>query len=490
MKTKFMTFAMMMAMLGITSCSKTDLYDEGKIAEMEAAEAAAAQQKLIAEYEANFIKTFGQINPTQSWDFSNNDVSFNFNASKARTRADESTDIPGPAGSASTGSSWYQVQQSTLDLMTSVFKEGEDHFMAGTYFGMRAPQNAFTILPIFMGQSGGNFRLYLHVKGYSEDILVWSKWDNIEYKNRTNGQWHSLSKGNDNGGKNTVGVAAIQSKPITISGIPKDAEMYFYLKITEEAHNYNHNGDVLSSADGYIKEYTFTESDVKPTQLPGIDPDQQVKCKLIGCEDASTSNTDKDYNDVVFLLYGQPDVPDSYDIEDLEKVEKKRFMIEDLGATDDFDFNDIVVDVIVKSTARIHKNPTTGLPLPGYENPEYTVVGTSAEIKALGGTLDFELKIGSTTWKKSDHCEDVSVMMNTQNPDYEKVLYTIETVNGWNPNANNISVEVYQKNGNLGTTKIGFPETGAVPMMIATDSKIKWAKERARFTFEQFQNAE
>ena len=47
MKTKLMTFAMLMAMLGISSCSKTDLYDEGKIAEKEAAEAAAAQQKLL-----------------------------------------------------------------------------------------------------------------------------------------------------------------------------------------------------------------------------------------------------------------------------------------------------------------------------------------------------------------------------------------------------------------------------------------------------------
>ena len=33
MKTKVMTFAMLMAMLGISSCSKTDLYDPNKVAE-------------------------------------------------------------------------------------------------------------------------------------------------------------------------------------------------------------------------------------------------------------------------------------------------------------------------------------------------------------------------------------------------------------------------------------------------------------------------
>ena len=92
MKTKFMTFAMMMAMLGITSCSKTDLYDEGKIAEMEAAEAAAAQEKIIAEYKANFVKAFGEVSPTQSWDFRSAYATFSYGeSSNVRTRTNEST---------------------------------------------------------------------------------------------------------------------------------------------------------------------------------------------------------------------------------------------------------------------------------------------------------------------------------------------------------------------------------------------------------------
>ena len=73
MKSKLMTIAMMMAMLGISSCSKTDLYDEGKIAELEAAK----QAELIEAYKKNFIETYGEIKPTQSWDFSSKDTYYN-----------------------------------------------------------------------------------------------------------------------------------------------------------------------------------------------------------------------------------------------------------------------------------------------------------------------------------------------------------------------------------------------------------------------------
>ena len=56
----------------------------------------------------------------------------------------------------------------------------------------------------------------------------------------------------------------------------------------------------------------------------------------------------------------------------------KRYFIEDLGSKKDFDFNDIVVDV-------------------------YQAVNGSqkAIIRAMGGTIDFTLKIGDTEWTKS-----------------------------------------------------------------------------------------
>ena len=89
-------------------------------------------------------------------------------------------------------------------------------------------------------------------------------------------------------------------------------------------------------------------------------------------------------------------------------------------------------------------------------------------------------------------------MINTKNPDYSAVLKKFDvaiydaTTNpeGYNPTANNISVTVFQKDSDRTANVVGFPKNGAVPMMIATDAGIKWAKERSRFSFEQFQNAQ
>ena len=161
-------------------------------------------------------------------------------------------------------------------------------------------------------------------------------------------------------------------------------------------------------------------------------------------------------------------------------------MIEDLGGTDDFDFNDIVVDVTQELTAHI-KVDQNGNPLPGYENPQYTVSKTYAQIKAMGGTLNFLLKVGGKEWKKSSKFNPAE-MINTQNPDYKKVYDTIELPNTWNPDANDISVVVYKKDGITEATQVNFPQDGEIPMMIATDVNINWYKERIRFPFEGYMN--
>ena len=354
MKTKLMTFAMLMAMLGISSCSKTDLYDEGKVAEKEAAEAAAAQQKFIAEYEANFIKTYGAIDPNQSWDFSTGDEYFGIPSSaRAATRGET------PTYTMTKSESYYQVEQATLDKMNEVFEEGENNYNTGKKFAMTVPENDFTIMPIFMGQSGGDFDLYMHVDGVGE-IPVWRKWEGIQAKFEGSDNWNNLYREYEvnvgtprhpiyqtvrettTNGMNTKNATAIQSKYITFHGLPAGKTMYFYLKITTAASGYNTAGQTLGSLNDYMREYQFGANDLTPSKLPGVD---KPEIKIIGCEDAVT-NSDKDYNDVVFMLYGEPYVPESFEVEDLEKTVKKRYFVEDLGASDDTDFNDIVVDVV------------------------------------------------------------------------------------------------------------------------------------------------
>ena len=144
------------------------------------------------------------------------------------------------------------------------------------------------------------------------------------------------------------------------------------------------------------------------------------------------------------------------------KVWAKRYMVEDLGAAtnSDFDFNDIVFDVIQDVNGKQH-----------------------CYIRALGGTIDVIITVGSTSWQKSNNTVEptieVTKMYNTLDPDYNLVIDDFE-VTGWNPEESSaVSVTVYcnDQYGNLYTNKIDFPKTGDVPMMVAVNPSKNWMKE-------------
>ena len=481
MKIKFMTLAMSVAMLGITSCSKTDVYDENQQKANKAAEEQVKQEKVVDEYEKNFVDTYGEIDPNQSWDFSTGDEYFSLPSSaRAATRGDLEDRY------LTKSQIYYKIEDATLSKMNEVFKEGRNNYSTGKKFAMTVPENDFTIMPIFMGTSGGNFKLCMHVDGVGE-IDVWNKWEGIQVKGKNkNGQtvtnWTDVDKfDNDH---NCLNATAIQSKYITFHGLPAGATMYFYLKIISAASGYNTAGQSLGSINDYMREYQFGANDVTPSKLPGVD---KPEIKIIGCEDAVT-NSDKDYNDVVFMLYGEPYVPESFEVEDLEKTVKKRYFVEDLGTTDDFDFNDIVVDVVSTYT---YKKTTSETGIVTFS--EEQVKSRKAEIRALGGTLDLELNIGGTTWKKSSKF-DPAVMYNTGNketgelPDYTAVLHTINLPLEYDPASNNISVTVYQKDSDKVSANVNFPANGAIPMIIAANAYEVWSVERVAFNWKKFMN--
>lgn len=466
---------MSVAMLGITSCSKTDVYDEKQQEANKAAEEQVKQEKVVDEYEKNFVDTYGEIDPNQSWDFSTGDEYFSLpSSSRAATRGDLEDRY------LTKSQSYYEIESATLSKMNEVFKEGRNNYNTGKKFAMTVPDNDFTIMPIFMGTSGGNFKLYMHVDGIGE-IEVWNKWEGIQVKGknkngRTVTDWTDVyTFDNDH---NCLNATAIQSKYITFHGLPAGATMYFYLKITSAASGYNTTGNTLGSLNDYMREYQFGANDLTPAKLPGVD---EPEIKIIGCEDAVT-NSDKDYNDVVFMLYGEPYVPESFEVEDLEKTVKKRYFIEDLGASDDTDFNDIVVDVVSTYT---YKRTTSETGIVTFSDEQ--VKSRKAEIRALGGTLNFELNIGGTTWKKSADF-DPSVMYNTKEPDYTEVLHTIDLPNEYDPASNNISVTVYQKDSDKVSANVNFPADGTVPMIIAANAYEEWSVERVAFNWKKFMN--
>lgn len=462
MKMNIKMMAAVMAVLGAVSCSKSDVFDPGQAEEIKKAQEEAKIEQSKTDYEANFVEKYGEVDPNQSWDFSTGTptISLPSSSAKAGTRAGgyERTNSEG----------YYEFPDATITKMKSVFVEGRDNRPQGTAFGMKVPGNAFTIMPMYMGQSGGNFELWMHVDGIAEDIKVWSKWQDMQVKATDKSDWKNVKE--HNSGSNCTGVAAIRSKYYTFSGLPKDAVMYFYLTITETASGYNQKGDMLSSINDYMREYKFKANEL-PANLPGV---ENPEVMIIGCEDASTSKSDHDYNDVVFMIYGEPYVPSTFEVTEVEKTYSKRYMIEDLGTTDDFDFNDVVVDVYETYTQEkivSEQGHTTW-------GPE-VLKGQKAVIRHLGGILPFELTIGS---KKLDKMGGPSTFQTDPNQEV--------TVTGWNRTANNISIKVYQGEDSETATQVNFPQNGAIPMIIATDTNVAWSAERVAIDWNSFVNSE
>lgn len=132
----------------------------------------------------------------------------------------------------------------------------------------------------------------------------------------------------------------------------------------------------------------------------------------------------------------------------------KRYMVEDLGESDDFDFNDIVFDVC-----------------------QYSDNTQRCFVRALGGTLGITIKVGNSTWSKEPTFNIVD-MLNTgvgDAVDYSKNLADFG-VTGWIPSQNNVSVEVTGKDGYKWV--LNFPEVGKVPFIVATADGKEWMNER------------
>ena len=147
-------------------------------------------------------------------------------------------------------------------------------------------------------------------------------------------------------------------------------------------------------------------------------------------------------------------------------------MMEDLGATGDFDFNDIVVDVVQEYKVQnyYYIYPNSQKKFDHQEIVEGSLKQV-AVIRAMGGTRDFTLTIGNTSWTKSENGFDKKEMLNTglDGEIKENAVLAKFDVTGWVPDDNNISLSVERQGTSKGFYTIAFPKKGKAPMIIATD---------------------
>lgn len=336
-------------------------------------------------------------------------------------------------------------------------------------------------------------------------------------------QWSDF--GNSDNAANALGFRA---KPINISdpntgtnqAWPLGSIVSFYLKITGDAiSNCANQGDKMSTLNKQIAFLNVPES-----AMPNnVDKGEGVVTGIMGCEDSHIGwdGSDKDYNDVVFLINGvmpEPVVIDQNPSASSVPVEK-RYMAEDLTNTGDMDFNDIVVDVKSVRWTYWRVNRTTNEKEVDTDyDGTLNVNGQSltftkgicdvqtATVKHLCGTIPIRFKVGNTMlpWitnptnldqskkqLKSESVTNLTYGTGSEKTDGIDPNVTLP-VTGWDPKTNNVVVYVGwdgekatepDVNAQSPVTVSGtnwlatFPEKGSIPCIIATDVTDDWTEE-------------
>ena len=421
-------------------------------------------------YKSSFESKYGAISPNQKWDFSTYEVRLGTRGASAISTEilEKGIDFGDVSNLELESHKFPQKPVWNFDIILSGITKNAALFDAininlpekkkwvGNKAVLVAPSSSFYIFPLL---SGGGNRYDLMVKvGDEEPVCVFKK----DYTNF----------------QTVNGMKKLNGEIVNMRGVKIEApvgtpvEIYLDNMIDVDGKSLPTVGTTNGQA-----VYIDVPEDVQ-LELDDIELADDHVVKYIGIEDA-ISGSDNDYNDLVLAVVGNPDVPQEKIITNNQYVVKtcraKRYMIEDLGSIGDFDFNDVVVDVEENAVITHEVTYENGV-LKTDKITSQITEPTKAVVRAMGGTIDFELTIGSTSWTKSGAGFNASTMYNTQGAiDYDLVLAEFE-VTGWDPVANNVSIKVDGKNGEVYT--ITFPKAGTAPMIIAVDPSQKWMPER------------
>jgi len=398
--------AMLSASAAFVSCSDKNLYDESAVEN-------AKIQQTQTKYKEAFVKHFGNVDPDQNWDFSQVNYPETEQTTTA-TRAWSSSQLPAPV--------WKEP-----DVFTSFF-----HALVGDTYYPNADADFETVKTLVESQPVVDWpyqyaQVNLH-PFYSHGTSVLNYYFlGVQYNQKTrrgiiypefNG-FCFLSMGNK------------------WSKITDGFQLFTYMNMNSYA---TVNTTNMQGVDGF-KWFVASRDTEYFSSINNANPLE--KCKMFYVNGhtyvALDCNGDGIYSDLICW------------VEDCSPA--KRYMVEDLGGIGDFDFNDIVFDVVYNESKK-----------------KFQCV-----VRAMGGTLDFNLKVGSTEWSKSGAQYNIEEMYNTIDPDYTSTEYARFDVDNWQPELNDVTVTV---KGNDGVFVLPFPKDGEIPYMIATNIVKPWSKER------------
>lgn len=408
----------LMALVGaaLTACSNHDDVFTGK-----------TQQE--AQYEQNFVKKFGQPDPNHTWGFGNGT-----RATRAAWMGTQDNNI----GVNTQATQWWKY----IELPNPITKEEQ----AKVYETFRKTHETNVKNPNWS-------RFFVQQVWTGTDTYTGTNKDNAE-KTFKGSQINELLCGKssetmghiNNGNDANITALNVHVAKQGDAYDPNNGEVR-QLKENElpEGIMFIENGGTAcfgfhNSADSkFYTNYLMLEID--GAYYVGFDwelNDDNDKIYIPG---------DKDYTDWIIKI-----TPGDYKKSPDWNGEAKRVFCEDLGATDDFDFNDVVLDVV---------------------NDDNNTIIT---LRAAGGTLPTNISVGGESLGEVHELFGVptKTMVNTRtNGAVERPIVVLEVAGKYS--ADDIKIVVEGKDG------VQYPltaKTGNVPYKFAAPLTVDWADER------------
>ena len=375
-----------------------------------------AHEFIEKDYKAAFIQKYGQISPFETWDLSRRGSTL---AGFAGTRGNKGQSSNLVQDMASTESYGYYLNYSNNESkIAKLFNNNWGDIVAE--FGK--------VQPTAWAPSG---KIIFSVVGVSRDDASSAKYFTWGVANTPEGDLYLRQSSPANGKNAKIGNSAEQhTSSLDFSQIPDGARWFTASSDKKKVD--------LSSA----YNQTITDFKIVTMTIDGVSYTfWGFKC----------DKTNPDYTNLVLWVKEIPTVP--------VPVISKRYMVEDLGGSYDFDFNDVVFDVI-----------------------KYSDGSQKCYVRALGGTLDVTIKVANNSWtKRQDYT--ITEMLNTNPIDPNLCLKEFDAT-GWDGDNSKVSVIVEGNDKAAGgeTTyywAVPFPAQGEAPLIVATMYGSKtWMLER------------
>lgn len=375
-----------------------------------------AHEFIEKDYKSAFIQKYGEISPFETWDLSQRGSTL---AGFAGTRGNKGQSSNLVQDMASTESYGYYLNYSNNESkIAKLFNNNWGDIVAE--FGK--------VQPTAWAPSG---KIIFSVVGVSRDDASSAKYFTWGVANTPEGDLYLRQSSPDNGKNAKIGNSAEKhTSSLDFSQIPDGARWF-------TASSDNKKVDLSSAYN-----QTITDFKIVTMTIDGVSYTfWGFKC----------DKTNPDYTNLVLWVKEIPTVP--------VPVISKRYMVEDLGGSYDFDFNDVVFDVI-----------------------KYSDGSQKCYVRALGGTLDVTIKVANNSWtKRQDYT--ITEMLNTNPIDPNLCLKEFDAT-GWDGDNSKVSVIVEGNDKAAGgeTTyywAVPFPAQGEAPLIVATMYGSKtWMLER------------